>query len=496
MSNTTFNTALQVNIPVSDTQAPTASLSLLSNPLTTAGGTTYDFTVTYSDDVAVNVGSIDGNDILVSGIKTGTSTVFFSQLASLVSVNNTVNGTPRTATYRFTAPGGTWDSTDNGTYSFALQTGQVTDTSGKGTVSNTTFNTALQVNIAGTVSDIPFTRLVIDPLSPSDPWAKQMGDLDRDGYLDMVVAGEGSSVVWYRYDPGTTTFTKYLLNPVSSTQSGSALVDLDSNGYLDLIVGNSWYENPLGTGGKVTDVWVKHDSFTTGVGDHDVRTGDLDGDGKVDVVIRSENSSVVDIYYQNTPTSFTRVRVNPGFGTNGLELMDIDGDGKLDVITPGRWLKNPGTRTGTWQTYTFGTWASNASITFGDINGDGRLDILMSDSEGTNGKLSWFEHPVDPTKAWTEHVVDQNLTKAHAVFFRDMDLDGQMDIVTSEYDGAGRLIIYRNGGAGASWTRQILGTPALHNIAVGDYDQDGDIDIMGVQAFGQNPVEVWRNDVR
>jgi PA14 domain/Pectate lyase superfamily protein len=112
----------QLFSPVIDSTLPTASAAIA--PITTAGGTTYDFTVTYSDNIAVNAATLDGSDVRVTGPNG------FNQLASLVGVNPVGNGTPRTATYRIAAPGGVWDSTDNGTYTVALQTSQVSDTSG------------------------------------------------------------------------------------------------------------------------------------------------------------------------------------------------------------------------------------------------------------------------------------------------------------------------------------------------------------------------------
>ncbi len=104
-----------------DTTLPTASAAVTN--LTTEGSTTYDFTVTYTDNVAVNVSSLDSNDVRVTGPNG------FNQLASLVGVNTTGNGTPRTATYRLTGPGGSWDAADNGTYTLALEANQVSDTS-------------------------------------------------------------------------------------------------------------------------------------------------------------------------------------------------------------------------------------------------------------------------------------------------------------------------------------------------------------------------------
>ncbi|HEY9643385.1 MAG TPA: hypothetical protein V6C57_23045, partial [Coleofasciculaceae cyanobacterium] len=126
--------------PPTDSTAPTASLAATN--VTTAGSNGYTFNVTYSDATAVKVASLDNSDIRVTGAGG------FNQLATLVSVNPTGDGTPRTATYRINPPGGTWDSADNGSYAVALQANQVSDTS-----NNTTAATSLgtfQVNIPST----------------------------------------------------------------------------------------------------------------------------------------------------------------------------------------------------------------------------------------------------------------------------------------------------------------------------------------------------------
>ncbi|PSN16430.1 endopolygalacturonase [filamentous cyanobacterium CCT1] len=102
---------------------PTATATAANLTTARAGGTTYDFIVTYTDNVAVNTSTLDSSDVQVTGPNE------FNQFASLVSVNTSGNGTPRTATYRITAPGSTWDTTDNGTYTLALQKNQVSDNS-------------------------------------------------------------------------------------------------------------------------------------------------------------------------------------------------------------------------------------------------------------------------------------------------------------------------------------------------------------------------------
>lgn len=81
------------------------------------------FTVTYSDNVVIDVATLDGNDILVTG------TNGYSQLAQLISIDVLLNGTPRIATYAINPPGGSfWSESDAGTYSVWTQTNQVRDT--------------------------------------------------------------------------------------------------------------------------------------------------------------------------------------------------------------------------------------------------------------------------------------------------------------------------------------------------------------------------------
>ncbi|MCX5662489.1 MAG: hypothetical protein NTW19_22640, partial [Planctomycetota bacterium] len=113
---------ISVTVPAADTTAPTASLT--AGNVSAAGGTSYSFTVTFSDNAGINVSTLDGSDVRVTGPNG------FSQLAGFVGVDVNSNGTPRTATYSITPPSGTWAFSGNGSYSVALIAGQVADTSG------------------------------------------------------------------------------------------------------------------------------------------------------------------------------------------------------------------------------------------------------------------------------------------------------------------------------------------------------------------------------
>ena len=125
-----------------DPVAPQAG-SLIANDIVTSGGISYTFTLVYSDNLAIDASSVDGNDIRVTGPGG------FDQLATLVNVTPGTNGTPRTAAYQITPEGGSWDFTDDGTYAVVLQDSQVRDTAGNFVAGGTlgTFDVAIGSHI-------------------------------------------------------------------------------------------------------------------------------------------------------------------------------------------------------------------------------------------------------------------------------------------------------------------------------------------------------------
>jgi hypothetical protein len=108
--------------------APVANLGpstkLSAGNVNTANGTSYTFTVTYTDSSEVVASSLKTDNVRVYGPNN------FSAIATLVKLSQSTNGTSITATYSFTPPGGKWDSTDNGTYSLYLLANQVKDVKG------------------------------------------------------------------------------------------------------------------------------------------------------------------------------------------------------------------------------------------------------------------------------------------------------------------------------------------------------------------------------
>lgn len=106
-----------------DSQAPQASL-LPTVSVSATGGAAYGYQVCYTDDVAINSYYLgDGNTRVVG------PNDYFSQSGRFVNVDNPGDGTPLTATYAITPPGGSWSFDDNGTYRIYVVQNQISDTS-------------------------------------------------------------------------------------------------------------------------------------------------------------------------------------------------------------------------------------------------------------------------------------------------------------------------------------------------------------------------------
>ena len=115
-----YTNPIWINFDLLETEAPQAQL-LTADDITSGGGATQTITVRYTDNVAVEYSSLDGSDIRVTGNG-------YDQLATFISSSPSSDNATIDATYQITAPGGTWDIGDNGTYTVYVQPNEVSDT--------------------------------------------------------------------------------------------------------------------------------------------------------------------------------------------------------------------------------------------------------------------------------------------------------------------------------------------------------------------------------
>jgi hypothetical protein len=193
--------------------------------VSTGGGTSYTFTVTFADPTGANNGIKTSTLINQNGVVQVTGPNGFSTLATYVGIDNSTDGTPRTVTYSFTPPGGSWDGVDNGLYtvqivpnqikdlddnfviggpvgSFQVQTPYVvtnTNDSGPGSfreaIVGSSFNPAAEtITFAPAVFATPKTISLLSPL-PQIPT----------GGGALTVTGPGANLLTIRRDPAAAT---------------------------------------------------------------------------------------------------------------------------------------------------------------------------------------------------------------------------------------------------------------------------------------------------
>jgi hypothetical protein len=367
------------------------------------------------------------------------------------------------------------------------------------------------------VRSIVFRHVIVDAQNPADPHCKAAGDIDGDGYPDLLAASaSGGGLHWYRY-PDWTPSHKIA---DGSFTTDMAVGDVDGDGLLDVVIpcgaGLMWYRNPRASGGDPSaGPWQAINISPDGANMHDVELGDLNGDGKLDIVSRHQSGfgkrlgNQIHLWQQNSPDSWSH-RAFPCPHGEGLKLADIDGDGRLDVVIGGRWYRNPGEiLEGEWTEHLYleaaqfdAHWTNgDVVVQTGDLNGDGHLEIVLSPAEG-RGRLSWFGAPADPRPLhWREHVIEEELDHAHGLAVGDMDGDGTPDIVVAKMHQATppqEVRLYRNRGQGRSWEKQVISTRGSHNIVLVDIGSNGRLDIFGANwnnnSATRGALDLWLNE--
>ena len=162
-----------------------------------------------------------------------------------------------------------------------------------------------------------------------------IGDLNNDGRNDVAL---GSGNGWSVYLADGDNWARHeLLKHRGGTNL--TLADCDNDGDLDVIGGTGhgdgifWFENPS---------WQQHTIRADITDVHSLSSGDFNGDGLADIVANSNRSQETLVYLQGANSTFQEMVIDSGNRQQsyGCCVADVDGDGKLDIVLGGRKSNN------------------------------------------------------------------------------------------------------------------------------------------------------------
>jgi hypothetical protein len=286
-----------------------------------------------------------------------------------------------------------------------------------------------------------------------------VADINRDGHPDIVYGAywfAGPDWLPHAIRPNHTS-SEYI------RANSDHIYDVDKDGWLDLIAGGwnedgiYWYKNP-GNGpaerGEPWEMhlpWEAHRLAKTGGNMEMFALHDYDGDGVPELhsaCYRKERPLEV---YRFAKDDGGKLIMKPFIlgrqgGGHGFAFGDVNGDGREDVLCEIGWYERPegAPFARPWKYHPetdLSKFHTSCPFVVNDLTGDGRLDIIFG--RGHAYGLYWWEQQppkADGTTQWKHHVIDESWSQAHCLKLADIDGDGEEDLI------AGKCIWAHNGG--------------------------------------------------
>lgn len=317
------------------------------------------------------------------------------------------------------------------------------------------------------------------------PQAAELADMDGDGDLDVVTVDlqdQEAGTVSVSLNNGAGGFAAPASYPVGAGSAWLAVGDLNQDGRPDVVVSNSQAENNVavtvymnsGSGTLISPHTLTAPPATYPLG---IAIGDWNGDGQADVAVALSMAGQVKVFWGNGTGNFptsTAVNLPSTFMPYDLAAAQFDGDGHLDLVVTN--LNGAKVFYGTGSGFVAGPYLDNVPtnsdhVATGDFDNDGHPDFV------TTGQAMTLFLNDGTGHGWIRQftAVGENPVGIAA---SDFDGDGNLDAAAALYLGAA-VSVYYGDGAGNFPVRQDWGVGlAPNDVAIGDLNGDSRPDVV------------------
>ena len=334
---------------------------------------------------------------------------------------------------------------------------------------------------------------------------QQLADLDGDGFTDRVVSIAGAAQVWF--GDGQGGFSVGTSFGPNATISAIALGDMDNDGDVDAVLG---YDD----GAQPNEIWLNDGSgqfsFTWALGIAITKSfglTDFEQDGDLDIFVGNDGDNEV---YINTIVAGAPqlIRDNDVFDgllpqalgneTIAVLVFDFDREGDEDIILinggdlvspqDAYVLRRSGDGYTLLNTLNAGLLATGATIA--DVDGDGREDLAIAQlSSNGSASVKWFRGFNTSISTLSTNVATNGQYFSRSLIVADVNGDGRSDFVVGDVSVSNQPIaVLEQQADGTFQVGQEFPTTRLEQIAAGDFDRDGDVDLVTVETTGPSRV--------